>query len=371
MENEFDFFNTLSGSDFDKTKLGNYGTFNYVPPPLNINYVPPPLNILPIDTTQPFLKGIKTIDQPYQSNNGGSGSGGGGFSLPIDYDNLIIPSSESEQKNNMFTNAIDKFKSFTDNNKALSGIMKLGSIIKDPAMALFTSAMGMLPKEDPRATAARNFYGENFGLKSDNRIASGIMENYNPVSGGFLNMITGGRMGEETQYGLERAVEKRMDNIINMISNKYNYSYTNDKKLYEDMLDGKVGGYGIKGHTSAVQNYFKLKSIKQAQAQAMSATNAAAAEKQRQEFLKSDTRNDPVTGTVALQQKIGSSAGNERYTGGGGYDSTSSKPDRPTSSVTKTSAAKSKGVGGGGYTKSDTTRESYRGRYGTGGIVSL
>jgi len=369
MENEFDFFNTLSGGDFDKQNLGNYGTFDYALPPSTIQ---------PIDTSPPILEplgsGIETIDQPYQSYDGGSGS----FSLPIDYNNLIIPSPESEQKNNIFTNAIDKFKSLGDKNKGISSIMKLGSVIKDPAMAVLTSIMGMLPKEDPRATAARNFYGENFGLKSDNRIASGIMENYNPVSGGFLNMITGGRMGEETQYGLERAVEKRMDNIINMISNKYNYSYTNDKKLYEDMLDGKVGGYGIKGHTSAVQNYFKLKSIKQAQAQAMSATNAAAAEKQRQEFLKSDTRNDPVTGTVALQQKIGSSAGNERYTGDGGYDSTSSKPDRDRDSVTKESSAKSKSVGGGGYTKSDTTRESYRGRanggrigYGTGGIVSL
>jgi len=39
------------------------------------------------------------------------------------------------------------------------------------------------------------------------------------------------------------------------------------------------------------------------------------------------------------------------------------RPDRNRSSVTKSSAAKSKGVGGGGYTKSDSTRESYRGRY--------
>jgi len=44
-------------------------------------------------------------------------------------------------------------------------------------------------------------------------------------------------------------------------------------------------------------------------------------------------------------------------------DSTSRVADRNRSSVTKSSAAKSKGVGGGGYTKSDSTRESYRGRY--------
>lgn len=42
-------------------------------------------------------------------------------------------------------------------------------------------------------------------------------------------------------------------------------------------------------------------------------------------------------------------------------DSTSKVADR--SSVTKSSAAKSRGVGGGGYTASDSNRESYRGRY--------
>ena len=47
----------------------------------------------------------------------------------------------------------------------------------------------------------------------------------------------------------------------------------------------------------------------------------------------------------------------------GDYNSTSSRPDRTRSSVTRSSAAKSKGVGGGGYTKSDSTRDSYRGRY--------
>ncbi len=44
-------------------------------------------------------------------------------------------------------------------------------------------------------------------------------------------------------------------------------------------------------------------------------------------------------------------------------DSTSRIADRNRSSVTTSSAAKSKGAGGGGYTKSDSTRESFRGRY--------
>ena len=38
------------------------------------------------------------------------------------------------------------------------------------------------------------------------------------------------------------------------------------------------------------------------------------------------------------------------------------RPDRNINSVTLSSAAKSKGVGGGGYTKADSDRENYRGR---------
>ena len=43
-------------------------------------------------------------------------------------------------------------------------------------------------------------------------------------------------------------------------------------------------------------------------------------------------------------------------------DSTSRVADRNRSSVTRSSAARSRGVGGGGYTASDSNRESYRGR---------
>jgi len=44
-------------------------------------------------------------------------------------------------------------------------------------------------------------------------------------------------------------------------------------------------------------------------------------------------------------------------------DSTSKIADRNRGSVTTASAAKSRGVGGGGYTRSDSTRDSFRGRY--------
>lgn len=92
--------------------------------------------------------------------------------------------------------------------KEESGIMKLIKFL------IPGSNLGQfLPKSDPRATGIRNFYSPE-GLTSTGSIASGIMKGYNPVSGGFLNMITGGKFGKPTNYGLARAMQKRIENIL-------------------------------------------------------------------------------------------------------------------------------------------------------------
>ena len=79
--------------------------------------------------------------------------------------------------------------------------------------------IGSLFKQDPRATAIRNYYG-NVGLDSIGRIQSGLMKGYAPVSGGFLNMITGGRLGDPTTFGLQRAYQKRIDRIKKTLAKK-------------------------------------------------------------------------------------------------------------------------------------------------------
>ena len=84
---------------------------------------------------------------------------------------------------------------------------------------------------------------------------------------------------------------------------------------------------------------------------------AAELEKQRQEYLDSQTRKE----VQDLQNRI------DR----GDFDSTSSIPDRDRGNVTTASAAKTSKVGGGGYTKSDSTRDSYRGRYNRGGLATM
>ena len=81
----------------------------------------------------------------------------------------------------------------------------------------------------------------------------------------------------------------------------------------------------------------------------------------KEEFEKPGGTKDQV---ADLQAKINA----------GEFDSTSDKPDRDLGSVTKESAAKTSGVGGGGYTKSDTKRDDRRGgQYGfmDGGIVDM
>jgi hypothetical protein len=71
------------------------------------------------------------------------------------------------------------------------------------------------------------------GIKLDNigRIVTdnyntpeGIMAGYNPVSGGLLNMLTGGAYGEPTQYGLANAVAERQSNIRDTLQDKYKLS---------------------------------------------------------------------------------------------------------------------------------------------------
>ena len=260
----------------------------------------------------------------------------------IDYNNLIIPSLKSEQESNMFTDAMGNIKSFAEKNKLLSGIMKAGSFIKDPITGAITSLLGMLPEQDPRATATKNFYDENFGLTSSGSVASGIMQGYNPVYGSdFLNKISQGII-PESGYGLAPAMDKRMDNIKNMLGSKYGYSYTNDNQMYKDMLDGKIGGYGIKGHTSAAENYFKIKSIRDKEKIALQAQEKIKADK-ADKIYKEKLEADAITMAANTKNPDGSTASYN-------YAGRDNKQGTHTSTKTKEEAATNQDSGRGQQT---------------------
>jgi len=78
--------------------------------------------------------------------------------------------------------------------------------------------LGMLPERDYRQNVIEDFYSDPNTRGLVSRIPG--MENYNTVSGGLLNMLTGGKMGEETTYGLGRAIDKRMARIQKTLKKK-------------------------------------------------------------------------------------------------------------------------------------------------------
>ena len=105
---------------------------------------------------------------------------------------------------------VEQVESLTE--KKPSGVQNLLKLLI-PGRGLANFLSGILPKDSPEIRSMKNFYSDQYGLDSAGRVASGIMAGYNPVSGGLLNMITGGKYGKPTQFGLANAARQRIENI--------------------------------------------------------------------------------------------------------------------------------------------------------------
>jgi len=120
-----------------------------------------------------------------------------------------------------FGTSVDNFQGFTDKEDFSEGpeknfLQKLAQFIPFAGeKSLSRAILNMLPQMSPEAKNMRNFYGSRYGLTDTGQVASGIMKGYNPVYGGFLNTITGGRFGQPTQYGLADAARRRINRIAN------------------------------------------------------------------------------------------------------------------------------------------------------------
>ena len=88
-----------------------------------------------------------------------------------------------------------------------------------------------LPEQDPRATGIKNFYSNRYGLTDTGQVASGIMAGYNPVYGGLLNTLTGGRFGQPTQYGLADAARRRIQRIATRKAPQTDFSRNRKQEL--------------------------------------------------------------------------------------------------------------------------------------------
>ena len=174
-------------------------------------------------------------------------------------------------------------------------------------------------------------------VTDDYNTAGGIMAGYN------LNQIN------------ESTFNKRRSTIEKTIADKKSKGL--DTTALEERLDLlDEAEKNILGARKKTQQIYKMRADKKAADKARKEAEkaaAAAAAAQADANRRADIQR--------IQSSLDS----------GGYDSTSSRPDRDRGSVTAASAAASKGVGGGGYTASDSTRDSYRGRYMMGGIADM
>jgi hypothetical protein len=99
----------------------------------------------------------------------------------------------------------------------------LNAAVGKPVSLLIEGLKGILPEQDPRVGIINDLYARD----DIGRVAPGeLMAGYNPVYGGFLNMITGGRLGTPTQYGLQDAYQERIDTIEESLNKFSKYDIT-------------------------------------------------------------------------------------------------------------------------------------------------
>jgi hypothetical protein len=139
-----------------------------------------------------------------------------------------------------------------------SSIFTTGDVVPDTVDSLFftrgqnleggfrgivPALLNRLQPFDNRVRPIQDFYGRKFGLDNIGRVASGPMKGYNPVSGGLLYGVSGGRFGQPTNIGLQRALEKRIatrksdKTLARLRKNKADIDAFNQKtKELEDLI---------------------------------------------------------------------------------------------------------------------------------------
>ena len=99
----------------------------------------------------------------------------------------------------------------------------LNTAVGKPVSFVIQALKATLPEQDPRVGIIDDLYTRD----DIGRVAPGeLMAGYNPISGGFLNTITGGRLGTPTQYGLQDAYQERIDTIEESLNKFDKYDVT-------------------------------------------------------------------------------------------------------------------------------------------------
>ena len=177
-------------------------------------------------------------------------------------------------------------------NKAVGGpITFVVDVLKD-----------ILPQQDPRQITLNELYPDR---TSAGTIASGLMKGYNPVSGGFLNTITGGRLGEPTTFGLEEAYNTRIANVRESLSRKYGFTKEELDQIEAGNITPKIlaTGYNeiIGGPTNNIQKLADLAGGKKAERLALRGATS---------LITGDIDKDPtgdasIAETLAARDRLG------------------------------------------------------------------
>jgi hypothetical protein len=138
-------------------------------------------------------------------------------------------------------------------------------------------------------------------IVTDNyRTPEGIMAGYNTVSGGLLNMLTKGEYGEPTQYGLEKAVAERQENMRNTLQDKYGLSEQEINKVLSEIEEtgtykGDLGFNQTMGKTTNLfQDLFNLGQYDLMQKNALKKSNLIFEKKLEEKQQKKQTEIDDI-----------------------------------------------------------------------------
>ena len=170
----------------------------------------------------------------------------------------LLPDAKDTYQENMYTGQLPVSFSNNITNESTALVPNITDQNNDGIMSQIKGAIGdyfkgggtlgmaanflgnLAPDMDPRQVALRNYYGyDNIG-----RVPQGqLMAGYNPVSGGLLNMLTGGKFGQPTNYGLQNAYQKRIDTINRTLARKYadgDYSNTQLDERLKELENAKI-----------------------------------------------------------------------------------------------------------------------------------
>jgi hypothetical protein len=244
-------------------------------------------------------------------------SGGDGFS-PYDIrpgdSSIRTPDQYSPYAYNQAMRNTEKFGQTVGPNPdlyyaPLTGIEQLMSKIPTPLGFVKKGLDALADKLPVNRTAIFQNELLGQGIKLDNigrivtdnyRTPEGIMAGYNPVSGGLLNMLTGGAYGEPTQYGLEKSVAEKQENIRNTLQDKYGLSNEQIEDVLSEIEEtgtytGPLGFNQIMGKTTNLfEDLFNVGQFDLMQKKALEKSNLIFEQKLEEKRQKKQAEIDDI-----------------------------------------------------------------------------